>query len=168
MVPLTDEPIAKSPYSAETPSGWYRQCRSPEGVQPPKPPYVTLLGASANLSCVKSCAEGGNRCPEIVLLDKEINPHPDIAGALGLPASSVATELCPDVAFDITKHHATHLAGIMVSADRAVSFPGLAPAATLVNQNYDKLSPHDLVGLIREKSSLQQHAFDYFCVREQI
>ena len=154
---LTSEPIAKSPFSITEQQKWYQTCVSDSSkASLPKPAYMGFLTGSDsnNDKCVANCI-AGDRCPEIVLVDKEVAPHPDIAKALGLtlPPPPAPLPLCKNTGWN-TSYHATHLSGIMVGADQGTSFAGLAPNSKLLSFNYDKpgRGAADLVKLIKEKT----------------
>ena len=129
-----------SPKFSKTPIDWAENCNTPliPVVNPPPvttaPPYISLLNATENPTCSGACAQPGNSsCPEIVLVDQAVAPHPDLIGALRKPASAAANKWCPFVKYDAAKNHGTHLAGIMVSAG-ATGFKGLAPNVSLDSQ----------------------------------
>lgn len=159
---LTAEPIAKSPFSSNAQQSWYKACITPKDEPSlPKPAFMNFLmdGDAKNDKCVANCVEG-DRCPEIVLVDKAVAPHPDIAKALGLPMPASPIPLCSNVWWN-TNYHATHLAGIMVGADNSNSFVGLSPNSKLTSFDYDKsvgtpgIGSSALVKTIREKSQFR-------------
>ena len=129
------KPLSTGPLNSTTVE-WWERCRAAQNVTLPKPPYITLLGASKNLKCVRECK--GDACPEIVLIDNPVAEHPDLLTALGQTTTSSVlagppstAAFCPYAPWD-KSFHGTHLAGIMVS-DGGNSYEGLAPSARLTS-----------------------------------
>ncbi|MET4198716.1 S8/S53 family peptidase [Bradyrhizobium sp. LA6.12] len=124
-----------NPKYSNTPIDWAESCNAPPIPVTAAPPYISLLNATDNPSCTVACSKPGNpSCPEIVLVDQAVDPHPDLITALRKPNISPANNWCPFKKYDETKNHGTHLAGIMVSAGAATGFRGLAPNVSLDSQ----------------------------------
>ncbi|GLR90378.1 S8 family serine peptidase [Bradyrhizobium iriomotense] len=124
-----------NPKYSNTPIDWAESCNAPPIPVTAAPPYISLLNATDNPSCAAACSKPGNpSCPEIVLVDQAVDPHPDLITALRKPNISPANNWCPFKKYDETKNHGTHLAGIMVSAGAATGFRGLAPNVSLDSQ----------------------------------
>ncbi|WP_038965580.1 S8 family serine peptidase [Bradyrhizobium diazoefficiens] len=127
-------PVA-GPKFSNTPIDWAESCNAPPIPITAAPPYISLLNATDNPTCSAACSKPGNpSCPEIVLVDQAVDPHPDLISALRMPNTAPANNWCPFKKYDATKNHGTHLAGIMVSAGAATGFKGLAPNVSLDSQ----------------------------------
>jgi Subtilase family len=130
------DPVTKQRYAVNTPIDWAQSCSAPPTPTAAAPPYISLLNGTANPTCASSCTQPGNPdCPEIVLIDQQVDPHPDLTAALGRPSSPPTGSWCPFGKYDATRNHGTHLAGIMVSAGATTGFKGLAPNVSLDSQN---------------------------------
>jgi subtilisin family serine protease len=160
IIRLNGPPALKSLNSMATPGDWFNNCRQHTSATKPKPHYAGLLGLASMPACVMTCTE--DNCPEVVLVDGKAARHPDIrasfvqeeieASAAISNASAQTDDLCPAVDFDKPTHHGTHLAGIIVSANRPDSFVGLSPAARLDTRAFDKMPDADLGQVITEKA----------------
>lgn len=103
------------------PATWLEECPLV------KPGYGTLLG----LPTMPTCQCNGH-CTKIILFDGEPAPHPAIAENLGLAAAAPNQQQCQMAPLYIPdKHHATNLAGILVSHGGPNDFTGLAPWAKI-------------------------------------
>ncbi|WP_375312799.1 S8 family serine peptidase [Bradyrhizobium sp. A5] len=123
------------PKYSNTPIDWAESCNAPPIPATAAPPYISLLNATDNPSCSAACSKPGtSNCPEIVLVDQPVDLHQDLIGSLRKPNAVPAEKWCPFKKYDATKHHGTHLAGIMVSAGVVTGFKGLAPNVSLDSQ----------------------------------
>jgi hypothetical protein len=130
------DPATKQRYAINTPVDWAQSCNAPPVPTVAPPPYISLLNGSVNATCASACTQPGNPdCPEIVLIDQPVEPHPDLVAALGKSPSTPTDSWCPLGIYDAARNHGTHLAGIMVSAGAATGFKGLAPNVSLDSQD---------------------------------
>ena len=159
IVPLSSAPL-KQAYSLADTAGWAQHCldnsNSPP-TPPPPPPHITLLGGSKDdLKCAANCVQSGN-CPQIVLMDQAVAPHPDVAPALIVPpaastSNATSPKWCPLTKFDQQKHHGTHMAGLLVGSG-SIGFAGLAPRALLESQDITGLQEQNIKTVVKAKNA---------------
>jgi hypothetical protein len=116
------------------------------------------VGAAKLPQCAKKCS--GAHCAQIIMIDTPVYMNDDIRTAIKYPSFSPqianptdesGQRLCLETSFKVKEHHATHLAGIMVSQENGYGFIGLSPGAELFSYNYSDLSDDQLADLIQEK-----------------
>lgn len=97
-----------------------------------RPSYSEFLGISKMPTC--KCTDD---CPEIILFDRTPALHPAIAHKVDASVDlSQAPLQCDSVdKFNPQEHHASHLAGILVSQDVPEHFSGISPMSTLTWRN---------------------------------
>jgi hypothetical protein len=155
-------------HSAEEPLAgddfWNRCCAHlpapplPRGVQGYIGSYVDIP-IRESIEAASRCT--GNACPQIVLIDKNIKPHPDIAAALideqgrfiRAPALLNETDNTQTITSDSyveANDHGTHLAGIIASKDNEFGLVGINP--------YVKILPVELDVVF--KNAANKFAFD--------
>lgn len=87
-------------------------------------------------------------CPEIVLIDNPVSPHPDLAGVVftdyGIlpdgPSLIVGQKQKIDVDNEFQKsEHGTHLAGIIASNDNSFGLVGVHPGVHIHSWNWNEL-----------------------------
>jgi Subtilase family len=143
-----------------TPVDWAEGCIEQPMPTSAAPPYISLLNGSANPKCSNACTEPGNpNCPEIVLIDQQVAPHPDLARALRRTNSQEHVTWCPFGHYDETRSHGTHLAGLMVSSGKATGFRGIAPDVALDSENINDSAIKNLID--NKSSSSSQKIYVY-------
>ncbi|MYM28349.1 S8 family serine peptidase [Duganella sp. CY15W] len=156
------QPRSSAPvlYSSTSPEDRVMQCHQSEKAPAVEGDYLTMLrnptaGAVALPACAMGCAEG--RCAQIHFVDTRVYPNPDIlpaiknyAGPAGDGDEAADLRLCLEIPFKASEHHATHLAGIMISQPNGYGFLGLSPGAQLFTYERDGLSDEKFADLISE------------------
>lgn len=117
-----------------------------------KPPSSMLSGELPQ--CARKCV--GPICSQIIMIDSALHVNNDIRSAVKWPvplteAANNDAPLCLETDFKTQQHHATHLAGIMVSQENGYGFVGVSPGADLYSYDYFQLSDDQLADLIDEK-----------------
>ncbi len=93
------------------------------------------LNLSSIPECINKCTE--NNCPEVILIDTPVLPHPDIVEALEKASTTSSSKSCEEKSTSELSEeekrifHGTHLAGIIASADNEIGFVGMAPKAKI-------------------------------------
>jgi subtilisin family serine protease/predicted SprT family Zn-dependent metalloprotease len=123
--------------------------RALTAVAPPRAGEESVLVLSGLSRVVGKRACQGVECPEIVLLDKPLQVHPDLKGAI--PDIEPNRELENEALirdgkeiFDVINwhdtYHSTHLAGIIASRSNGFGVIGVDPDALVTWWNWDDLS----------------------------
>ena len=125
---------------AGTPRALIAQCPQPPAAVPPLD-YDKLLStdskvhSSNELKTAQSCA-AGTPPPRVVIIDKQIRPHPDIAEALGKAVSRPPPQdgpqcgiVAPTYAQD--EHHGTYIAGFIAARGVYNQYRGINPNVAL-------------------------------------
>jgi len=156
IVPLAEEKGShkdeKTRFSSSgppiTPVDWVDLCNKNKIPAQPLPSYIFQLNSSSPPACISKCkAGGGSNCPQVILIDQEVAAHPDLAAALGNPAPKTAVNWCPLIAFDQTKDHGTHMAGIIAASGKWGGFAGVAPNTQLVSKH---IKDEEIAALIND------------------
>jgi hypothetical protein len=147
----------KALHSAEDPrdgnSFWNECCSNMRrGVQ-------GFIGSYLNMQITDSVKAAsrctGNDCPQIVLIDRNIKPHPDIAAALiddkGSPIRTVDrlvdegtnTQTISKGEYTKNEDHGTHMAGIIASRDNEFGLVGINPYAKIFPVDSDIVLDND-------------------------
>lgn len=150
-----------------TPVDWAQGCIEQPMPTTAPPPYISLLNGSTNPTCSNACTEPGNlNCPEIVLIDQQVAPHPDLARALRTnsrehlaPNSQDQVKWCPFGHYDEALSHGTHLAGLMVSAGKATGFRGIAPDVALDSESITESAIKSLIDNKSNSSSQKIYVY---------
>jgi hypothetical protein len=117
--------------------------------------YAALLGAQEPLD-LPACT--GNRCPDLILLDRPVAQHPEVAPALvepeGPPPGTTSTDnarCLPPSGWKEALHHGTHLAGIIASIENGTGFAGVHPGARVLSRNWETLGGTGAIALLQSR-----------------
>lgn len=122
----------------------------------------------------------GHECPEIVLIDTPVRPHPDLDGAVFTNSGPLTSGLRliegdeqmveVDNSFDLADH-GTHLAGIIGSQDNGFGLVGIHPGVRIYSLNWNELYSRrdDLAQWIsdREREAAQRTSFQIYVFATQ-
>jgi hypothetical protein len=121
----------------------------------------TILGLERVPESVKKCAPN---CPEVIIIDQDIDMHPDIAGAFeddeGSPIivpplideSDKVQKITVNNQPDKWADHGTHLAGIIGSRENGFGLIGINPQVKMRGFSFAKLDadPVEFAGIITD------------------
>jgi Subtilase family len=109
-----------------------------------------LIGSYANMSDMSRVTQNcvAENCPEVVLIDMAIEPHPDVSAAIvaehpiitPAPIDAVDNKQILEPGSALTSDHGTGMAGIIAAQDNDFGFIGINPYARLVSfdvSNFD-------------------------------
>lgn len=145
-------PVHKK-YAFERPDRFFELCE--QGGAPVGDEGDLRLYLGSSQSCQSVCRTEDD-CPEVILVDTPVDPHPDLMGAL-LPAPPAAPptdadRVCSVTDFDERLHHGSHLAGIVGARANGFGFVGMDPAARIVVLSRDDTDDTVLADYITERS----------------
>ncbi len=127
------------------------------------------LGAFVSLPDLPDCAKKRtNDVPRLVLIDKAVHLHPDIAPAIAeggiepasAPEIKAGKYVFGTVLFDKNVDHGTHMAGIIASQDDEIGLIGVHPGAHILNINWDNYKGEkieDLAGELERREGGNRH-----------
>lgn len=149
-------PTAKVPYfSAQGPAAamdhFVELCggRAADGVEAP---YSILLGGDGPLD-IPPCQ--GNRCPDVLLIDRPVAANPEVAPAIVepvvTPAADASFRCLPPGQWSERAHHGTHLAGLVASLSNGRAFAGVHPGARILSRDWEQLGKIGVVDLLQRR-----------------
>ena len=138
-----EKPEPSEFHSSTSPDKFWKDCIANQGKLPAQQEgdLRLLLSRSSKKACTVKCI--GNQCPDVLLVDTMVWPHPEIRDYLNAEAFSCAPPPSPEVAsssgeptcrtaeFVAELHHATHLAGIVSARSDAKGIVGVAPGTLI-------------------------------------
>lgn len=150
------DPGAVTLQTSTPPGKFWSDCVATEGQRLPgneEGDLRLLLSEVEPRDCPIRCQ--GVQCPDVVLVDTTVWPHPEIRDYLDadpapcpttppLPTPSSPDPTCRVQPFDPTLHHGTHLAGIVSSAVNEAGIAGVAPGTRIASVCW----PADTVALV--------------------
>lgn len=149
-------PAAKVPYfSAQgppAPADHFTELCSGRAAAGVEAPYAMLLGSDAALD-IPPCQ--GNRCPDVLLIDRPVAANPEIAPAIVepqvTPAADAAITCLPPGQWSQRAHHGTHLAGLVASVSNGRAFAGVHPGARIMSRDWEELGQLGAVDLLQSR-----------------
>jgi Subtilase family len=134
-----EKPDPPKLYSATSPDKFWDDCIANQG----KPPVqeegdLRFLLARSPKGCTVKCTD--KQCPDVLLVDTTVWPHPEIGDFLNAdptpcattpPPDSPQNEECRTKPFNSALHHATHLAGIISARNNGQGIAGVAPGTLI-------------------------------------
>lgn len=135
ITPAFATPASHKFHSRTDPQQFWQDCVSGNGVPANEEGALALLLSSRPVSCAVTCRD--NDCPDVILIDTPVLPHPDLAVGTNAPGPSPASPepiKCRTTSIGDV-NHGTHLAGIVKAAGSGHGISGVMPGVTVAGSS---------------------------------